>query len=209
MAETLPTDHDQNTASQSTPTVEARPISPWHLTAKGAAIGARIGVIIWLSVSFFRFFSIDGQVNLEDFLRGGVSFWLLVIIIFWIRPFFPKSSDIYKASGLGPLIGGIAAILFTMSRFPGFTLKGSLMMLGFACQVTTGAMIAGAAVCVWPGMVIGSILGLAWRKKQTASRKRNIIICGIIMPLVVFSVVVVLYLMLISYLTGIFEKSWF
>ena len=50
----------------------------WAHTFRGAGIGARIGVLLWLAQAVWLFLNKDTWV---------VSFWLSAVLLFWIRPF--------------------------------------------------------------------------------------------------------------------------
>ncbi len=139
----------------------------WLYAKRGAGICVRLGIFVFLTLSFVS------TVGINEFFRGGVSFWILIIILLLLRSFVPKTTIFYKAFEPGPLIGGIAAILVTMSRFPEFNFKQSLIMLASACQITLGAIVAGTVLSIWIGLFIGTICGIVYIKLPETIKSGN------------------------------------
>jgi transcriptional regulator with XRE-family HTH domain len=163
----------------------------WAHTVRGAEIGAAIGIIFWLACGVF-FFVIQG-VN----LAAGVVF--AVFLYGWCQVLLPKRLQTKTEGFIGKvLLAGLLALGFSASRVGlGETLKG-VFFVGFQAQI--GAHLAGALAGVFPGMILGTLVGLArqgkLRRAATAQPENRmaVVVKGLIIPSVLVVCVAALYI---------------
>lgn len=163
----------------------------WAHTIRGAGIGAALGIIFWLASGIF-FFVIQG-VN----LAAGVVF--AVFMYGWCQGLLPKRLQTKTEGFLGKvLLAALLALGFLAYRVGlGETLKG-VFLVGLQGQL--GAHLAGALAGVFPGMILGTLVGLArqgkFRRAPTAQPENRmaVVVKGLIIPSVLLVCVAALYI---------------
>ncbi len=168
----------------------------WAHTVRGAGIAARIGVILGLANCVLVFLDVEAY---------GMVFWLSLIGILWAYPVVGPLLGVQQ-EGIGPLLGIAGLAAYKLNK-----IVPIWKSLPIALQVQLGATVAGALMGVFPGMIVGTIVGLFRSRRlpmsPSVSRETGVFVKGILIPIILFIALLVLRACFAGWLEEWLKKS--
>ncbi|MFW6114126.1 MAG: HEAT repeat domain-containing protein [bacterium] len=167
------------------------PYSYGDAIRRGARTGVDVGAVVWLAVTTI---SITSQAFLDAILLGP-GYWLAV----WtgVAYYHLRGRNDLGGRWIGGsfLVAGLAAWKFAGPVSVGDLFVHAMHSFFVSLQIAVGAILASTLICVWPGMLIGSLGGIvATRKARLAPVARRIpwkvVLGGIVFPVIAFALAV-------------------
>jgi tetratricopeptide (TPR) repeat protein len=172
----------------------------WTHSVKGAAIAVQIGIITWLTMQAISIAPINPV----------ISAFILIPTIWALYQYVPAQikEPVHKVLSKFPFLI-ILILIYTLRQY-NFEWIFKSAMIGLQAQL--GAVLAGAILFVFPGMIVGTIVG-AVRKQRlprspyAESDKPTVFVKGIIAPIIAFAAVIFLYIQFVNWFTAWLERN--